>query len=57
LNEGRQAADSTVDDFLTGKTAMIHNGFWVIPQYANDKDRTFLNFRPAFRKTCRLTRF
>jgi len=41
FNEDWQAADSTVNYFLTGKTAMIHDGFWAIPQIVNDKERGF----------------
>jgi ABC-type glycerol-3-phosphate transport system substrate-binding protein len=40
-NEDWQAADSTVDYFLTGKTAMTHNGFWMLPQYKDSPDRNF----------------
>ncbi len=41
FNSDWQAADSTVDYFLTKKTAMIHNGFWAISQYAEAPDRDF----------------
>lgn len=45
FNEDWQAADSTVDYFLTKKVSMIHNGFWVIPQYAEaDRDFDFGSF-------------
>lgn len=40
-NEDWQAADSTVDYFLTKKVAMTHNGFWALPQYKESADRDF----------------
>jgi hypothetical protein len=40
-NEDWQAADSTVDYFLTKRTAMTHNGFWMLPQYIESPDRDF----------------
>lgn len=45
FNEDWQASDSTVDYFLTKRVAMIHNGFWVIPQYAEaERDFEFGSF-------------
>jgi hypothetical protein len=40
-NEDWQAADSTVDYFLTRRVAMTHQGFWLLPQYIESPDRDF----------------
>lgn len=40
-NEDWQAPDTTVDYFLTGQTAMTHNGFWALDLYRQSPDRDF----------------
>ena len=40
-NEDWQAADTTVDYFLTERVAMTHNGFWMLPLFIESPDRNF----------------
>jgi multiple sugar transport system substrate-binding protein len=40
-NEDWQAADSTVDYFLTQRVAMTHNGFWMLPLFIESPERSF----------------
>ena len=40
-NEDWQAADSTVDYFLTSRVAMTHNGFWMLPLFIEAPERDF----------------
>jgi ABC-type glycerol-3-phosphate transport system substrate-binding protein len=40
-NEDWQAADSTVDYFLTERVGMTHNGFWMLPTFIESPDRDF----------------
>lgn len=40
-NEDWQAADTTVDYFLTKRVAMTHNGFWMLPLFKDSPERDF----------------